>query len=168
MRLVIASFATASILLTGAVARAEGQDVDKITADFEKPMGDKADPKHTPAIDAPATVNAGDWFPVKINIGDKAQHPSLVEHFVRWIAIEADGVEIERVYLHPVMSKPEVTFVIALPDSRTFDKDGNTTARKDRVVTLRAVEMPTHASQFWSEKKITVKAAPMKAAAPKK
>jgi desulfoferrodoxin (superoxide reductase-like protein) len=155
-------------LLFSAHARAEGQEVDKITADFDKPMADKADPKHTPAIDAPASVNAGDWFSVKINIGEKALHPSLVEHFVRWISLEADGVEIERVYLHPVMSKPEVTFVIALPDTRTFDKDGNVTARKDRVVTLRAVEMPTHASQFWSEKKVTVKAAPAKAAAPKK
>jgi desulfoferrodoxin-like iron-binding protein len=172
MRLAVTALCTLTIGLFSAAGYAQ-QDVEKITADFEKPMGDKADPKHTPNIEVAASVTAGEWFPVKISIGHQAQHPSLVEHFVRWIALEADGVEINRVYLHPVMAKPEVTFMIALPDTRTFDKDGNVTARKDKTVTLRAVEMPTHASQFWAEKKVTVKAAAAKPAstptpAPKK
>jgi desulfoferrodoxin (superoxide reductase-like protein) len=172
MRLFFASLATCSMLLAGQAARADdkSQDLEQLKPDFDKVAGAKEDPKHTPAIKAPDKVNAGEWFNVTINIGDKALHPSLVEHHVRWISLEADGVEINRVYLHPVLSKPEVTFTIALPDDRTFDKDGNVTARKDRTVTLRAVEAPTHASQFWSEKKITVMkstAAP-KAPAPKK
>jgi desulfoferrodoxin (superoxide reductase-like protein) len=149
-------------ILGPATAFAQAQDVEKIGPDFEKPKGEAPDAKHTPVLDAPASVTAGDWFPVKISIGKDALHPSWHEHHVRWISLEADGVEINRVYLHPTMSKPEVTFTIALPDTRTFDKDGNVTARKDRVVTLRAVEAPTHTSQWWTEKKVTVKALPKK------
>lgn len=134
------------------------QDVAKITPDFEKVKGATQDAKHTPKIKAPKSVRAGEWFPVTISIGHKKQHPSWIEHHVRWISLEADGVEISRVYLHPVMSKPEVTFTIALPDTRSFNKDGDVTKRSNKVVTLRAIETPTHASQFWAEHKITVRA----------
>jgi len=153
----------AALLAVPAVALAD-QDVAKITADFETVKGETADDKHTPKIKAPTVVRAGEWFPVTISIGHKAEHPSWVEHHVRWISIEADGVEINRAYLHPVLSKPEVTFYIALPDARTFDQDGNVTKREDKTVTLRAVEAPTHASQFWSEVKVKVKAAAAAAA----
>ncbi len=136
--------------------QANEQDVERITPDFERVMGSKKDAKHTPKIEAPKSVRAGEWFEVKISIGKDKQHPSWVEHHVRWIALEADGVEINRAYLHPVMSKPEVTFVIALPDKRRFNKDGEVTRRQGRMVTLRAVEAPTHASQFWSEVNVRV------------
>src|SRR6185436_18316394 len=154
MKLISALIGTA-LAIAPVAAFAQGQDVEKITADFEKPKGDTADAKHTPVLDAPASVTAGEWFNVKISVGKDALHPSWHDHHVRWIALEADGVEINRVYLHPTMSKPEVTFVVALPDARTFDKDGAVTKRADRTVTLRAVETPTHTSQWWSEKKIT-------------
>jgi desulfoferrodoxin (superoxide reductase-like protein) len=130
----------------------------EIGPDFVKLKGTQADPKHTPKMEAPKQVTAGEWFPVKITVGKDALHPSLHHHHVRWIALLADGVELTRVYLHPTMAKPEVTFVIALPDDRTFDKDGNVKSRKDRKVTLRAVEAPTHTSEWWVEAPITVKA----------
>lgn len=151
-------FAVAVVAPASSPRADEGQEIEKITADFETVKGAVKDAKHTPKIEAPNSVAAGEWFPVKISIGADALHPSWVEHHVRWISIEADGVEINRAYLHPVMSKPEVTFVIALPDKRTFDKDGNVSKRSDRTVTLRAVEAPTHASQFFAEKKVTVRA----------
>jgi len=156
MRLLIATLATASMLASASLALADdkAQSMDQLKPDFDKPKGEAKDGKHEPTIDAPASVNAGDWFHVKISMPN---HPALVEHSVRWISLEADGVEINRVYLHPVMAKPEVTFVIALPDERTLDKDGNIANRKDRVVTLRAVEAPNHSSQWWQERKITVK-----------
>jgi len=147
-----------ALSLAFATSASADQDVAKITPDFEKVKGATQDAKHTPKIKAPKTVKAGEWFPVTISIGHKKQHPSWVEHHVRWISLEADGVEINRVYLHPVMSKPEVTFYIALPDTRTFNKDGDVTKRSDKTVTLRAVEAPTHASQFWAEHKVKVKA----------
>src|SRR5690242_5960367 len=90
------------------------QSLDQLKSDFDKPKADSKDGKHEPIIEAPKTVTAGEWFPVKITMPN---HPSLVEHFIRWIALEADGVEINRAYLHPVMSKGEVTFVIALGDA---------------------------------------------------
>ena len=148
-------------LMVPAAAFAD-QDVEKIGPDFETVKGATQDAKHTPKIKAPKTVRAGEWFPVTISIGHKKQHPSWVEHHVRWISLEADGVEINRAYLHPVMSKPEVTFYIALPDKREFDKDGEVTKRMDKVVTLRAVEAPTHASHFFSEVKVKVKKKKMK------
>ena len=157
MKNVLTALSLMSFVALANPAMAE-QDVEKITPDFETVKGATKDAKHTPKIKAPKKVKAGEWFPVTISIGHKKQHPSWVEHHVRWISLEADGVEINRVYLHPVMSKPEVTFYIALPDSREFNKDGDVVKRSDKVVTLRAVEAPTHASQFWSEHKVTVKA----------
>ena len=159
MKVSLAAFVITSLILNASFALADGQDIEKIGPDFEKPKGEAPDAKHTPNLDVQASVNAGEWFQVKISIGKDTVHPSLVEHHVRWVSILADGVEINRVYFHPTMSKPEVTFTIALPDSRTFDKEGNVTARKDRVVTLRAVEAPTHTAEWWTEKKVTVKAA---------
>ena len=59
-------------------------------------------------------------------------HPSLAEHFVRYIALYKDQAEIGRVYLHPVFSAPKVTFTIAL------DEGGM----------LRAVAEPTHSAAW--------------------
>lgn len=151
-----AVLALSCLLLSSANAFAD--QTTEIGPDFVKQKGTQADPKHTPKITAPKQVTAGEWFEVKINVGKDNLHPSLHHHHVRWIALLADGVELSRVYLHPTMAKPEVTFVIALPDDRTFDKDGNVKSRKDRRVTLRAVEAPTHTSEWWTDQQITVKA----------
>lgn len=134
------------------------QDLAQITPDFMSVKGATQDAKHTPKIEAPKSVVAGEWFPVTISIGHKAQHPSMIGHHVRWISLKADDVEINRVYLHPTMSQPKVTFWITLADNRDFDADGNVVKRSGRTATLRAVEAPTHASEFWSEVKIKVKA----------
>ena len=157
--LLVALLSIGSMIVASEALAGGGQDVSLIKPDFETPKGSTLDDKHTPKIEAPSKVTAGEWFEVKISIGHRKQHPSMVEHHVRWISLEADGVEINRAYLHPTMSAPMVTFTVALPDARTFNKDGDVKSRKDRVVTLRAIETPTHASQFWSEHKVTVTAA---------
>ncbi|MBI4178918.1 hypothetical protein HY522_05825 [bacterium] len=124
----------------GALAGALGsQTLDLITPDFRH-VSAEYDPKHTPKIDCPDTVKAGEWFDVTVTIGAGAIHPSLVEHHVRWIAIYKDDVELSRVYLHPVQSYPRVTFTIALEDS----------------CDLIAMEEPTHAAPRKSSKRITV------------
>ncbi|MGE5302509.1 MAG: desulfoferrodoxin family protein [Alphaproteobacteria bacterium] len=98
------------------------------------------DPKHTPKIVAPDSVKRGQWFDVTVSVGSGGDHPSLTEHFVRYIALYLDTAEIARVYLHPVYSFPKVTFTIAL----------------DQGGMLRAVEEPTHSGAWESSKKIAV------------
>lgn len=158
MRFIASTLITSALLVGTPFVASADQDVEKITPDFEVVKGATLDDKHTPKITAPKRVRAGEWFPVTIELGHKQAHPSWVEHHVRWISLEADGVEINRVYLHPVMAQPKVTFYIALPDKRAFNKDGEVTTRADKTVKLRAVEAPTHASQFWGEVDVLVKA----------
>lgn len=98
------------------------------------------DAKHTPKIVAPDSVKRGQWFEVTVSVGAGGDHPSLTEHFVRYIALYKGSAEIARVYLHPVFSAPKVTFTIAL------DEGG----------TLRAIEEPTHSAAWEASKKIAV------------
>jgi superoxide reductase len=98
------------------------------------------DPKHTPHIIAPDSVKRGQWFDVTVTVGVESLHPSLAEHFVRYIALYKDTVEIARIYLHPVFSAPKVTFTIAL------DEGG----------VLRAQAEPTHSAAWEASRKIAV------------
>ena len=103
-------------------------------------MRKSLDPKHTPKIVAPDSVKRGQWFDVTVNIGTGSDHPSLSEHFVRYIALYINTAEITRVYLHPVYSFPKVTFTIVL------DEGGS----------LRAIAEPTHSAGWEAAKKIAV------------
>jgi len=114
--------------------------MDQITPAF-KAVSSKKDAKHTPKIECPDEVKAGEWFEVTITIGAEKLHPSLEEHSIQWIAIFKNDVEISRTYLHSVHSMPKVTYTIALEES----------------CTLRAMEAPNHAAPFVSSKKIKVK-----------
>ena len=112
---------------------------EQFTPEF-KEVRKSYDPKHTPKIVAPDTVKRGQWFDVTVSVGSGGEHPSLSEHFVRYIALYVNTTEISRVYLHPVYSFPKVTFTIAL------DEGG----------LLRALEEPTHSAAWEASKKITV------------
>jgi superoxide reductase len=119
-------------------AGAQGQ-AEQFTPEYRE-LRRSYDEKHTPKIEAPDTVKRGQWFDVTVTIGAGGVHPSLAEHFVRYIALYKDSAEIARVYLHPVFSYPKVVFTIAL------DESGN----------LRAVGEPTHSAAWESSKKIVV------------
>jgi superoxide reductase len=119
-------------------AAAQGQ-AEQFTPEYRE-IRRSYDEKHTPKIEAPDTVKRGQWFDVTVTIGAGGVHPSLAEHFVRYIALYKDSAEIARVYLHPVFSYPKVVFTIAL------DEGGN----------LRAVAEPTHSAGWESSKKIVV------------
>jgi len=121
-----------------AVAAAGGQE-EQFTPEFNA-VRTTIDPKHTPKITAPETVKRGEWFDVTIHVGVAAKHPSLSEHFVRYIALYKDSIEIARVYLHPVYSYPKVIFTIAL------DEGGM----------LRAIEEPNHSAAWEASQKINV------------
>lgn len=123
-----------------APAQPAGEQADQFTPEFRQPHT-TFDAKHTPKIEAPDSVRRGEWFQVTISVGADSPHPSLQEHFVRYIALYKDSLEISRVYLHPVYSAPRVTFTIAL------DEGGS----------LRAVEEPTHSAAWEASKKIVVR-----------
>ena len=132
--LLLALFALATL-----VSAAEEQ-AEQFTPEFRQ-LHTSFDAKHSPKIVAPDSVKRGQWFNVTVSVGAGSQHPSLQEHFVRYIALYKDSVEIARTYLHPVYSAPIVTFTIAL------DEGGS----------LRAVEEPTHSAAWETSKKIEVK-----------
>ncbi len=100
------------------------------------------DPKHTPVIDAPDTVTAGEPFKVTIMVG-KTLHPSLVDHNIHWIALYADEVELARATLTPTLAVPIVTFNVMLQEGGT----------------LRALAAPNHSAPWEASRKIAVKPA---------
>jgi len=117
-----------------------GDQAEQFTPEFLQPHA-TYDAKHSPKIDAPDSVKRGEWFKVTITVGAGSLHPSLQEHFVRYIALYKDGLEISRAYLHPVYSAPSVTFTISL------DEGG----------ALRALAEPTHSAVWEVSKKIVVR-----------
>ena len=139
-RSMLAIIAVAGLALAAdaPAAAAQGQ-AEQFTPEYRE-VRRSYDEKHTPKIEAPDTVKRGQWFDVTVTIGAGGVHPSLAEHFVRYIALYKDSAEIARVYLHPVFSYPKVVFTIAL------DEGGN----------LRAVAEPTHSAGWESSKKIVV------------
>jgi superoxide reductase len=136
--LAIVAVAGLALVADAPGAAAQGQ-AEQFTPEYRE-LRRSYDEKHTPKIEAPDTVRRGQWFDVTVTIGAGGVHPSLAEHFVRYIALYKDSAEIARVYLHPVFSYPKVTFTIAL------DEGGN----------LRAIAEPTHSAGWESSKKIVV------------
>jgi len=128
-----------AMCLGSAPAVAAGVQAEQFTPEFRQ-VRTSYDVKHTPRIVAPDSVTRGDWFTVTVSVGAGGQHPSLSEHFVRYIALYKDALEISRVYLHPVYSSPTVSFTVAL------DEGG----------LLRAVAEPTHSAAWEASKKIVV------------
>jgi len=129
-----------AVLGAAPLARAAEEQADQFTPEFRQ-VHTTFDAKHSPKIVAPDSVKRGAWFNVTVSVGAGSQHPSLQEHFVRYIALYKDSVEIARTYLHPVYSAPIVTFTVAL------DEGG----------VLRAVEEPTHSAAWETSKKIEVR-----------
>ena len=112
-RMVALAAVTAAVVLLPLPALA-GQE-EQFTPEY-KEVRSAFDPKHTPRIAAPDRVKRGEWFDVTITVGAGGDHPSLGEHFVRYIALYINGAEISRAYLHPVFSFPKITFTIALDE----------------------------------------------------
>ena len=132
--------AVVALVLIPGTARVSAQSqAEQFTPEFRE-LRRSYDEKHTPKIEAPEQVKRGQWFEVTVTVGACSTHPSLSEHFVRYIALYKDSAEIARVYLHPVFSYPKAVFFVAL------DEGGM----------LRAIAEPTHSAGWESSKKITV------------
>ena len=128
----------AAVIVGGAGLANSGQE-EHIKPDYLK-INKQRDAKHTAKVVAPDSVTAGEWFDVEVSLGIDATHPSFAEHSVQWVALYAGEVEISRIYFHPVMSKPQTRFTIALVKSTT----------------LRVLAMPNHAGPFETKHKIKV------------
>src|SRR5215475_11469573 len=89
-----AAAAMAAVLLAAGTARvgAQGQ-AEQFTPEYRE-VRRSYDEKHTPKIEAPDTVKRGQWFEVTVTVGAGSSHPSLDEHFVRYIALYNDSAEI--------------------------------------------------------------------------
>lgn len=95
---------------------------------------------HTPVIDAPDKVKAGEPFQVTVAIGAEP-HPSEATHFVRHITLYAGEVELARASLTPTLTRPRVTFTVVL----------------EKATMLRALSTPNHSAAWVAEKAIKVK-----------
>lgn len=98
--------------------------------------------KHTPVIECPDSVKAGESFTVKINVGE-ILHVMEETHHIQWIVLLSGDNFIARFDLTPVFTKPEVSI--------TLEKGG-----KHRKATLRAIERCNVHGQWEAVKEITV------------
>lgn len=98
--------------------------------------------KHTPVIDCPDTVKAGEPFKVGIKVGEM---PHVMEegHHIQWIDVYSGENFYVRVDLTPVFTRPEITV--------TLHKGG-----KHRTSTLRVIERCNLHGQWEATKEITV------------
>ena len=112
------------------------------TAQAEGPfskINTQKNPKHTPVIEAPASVKAGEAFRVTVKVGE-TMHPSDVGHSVLWIELYAGEVQIARASFTPTLTQPVVTFNVMLQESTT----------------LRALSSPNHSAAWETTRKIQV------------
>lgn len=49
--------------------------------------GDWKSEKHVPVISLPEQVSLGEYFDVKVSIGDAIAHPNSLEHHIAWIKL---------------------------------------------------------------------------------
>ncbi len=95
--------------------------------------------KHVPVITAPDTVKAGEYFEVKIKMGDEIDHPMGEDHFIQYVELYANYYQLARVDFGPE-TKAEATLTIKLEES----------------CTLRAYEYCNLHGQWEATKEITV------------
>jgi len=70
---------------------------------------------HAPAISAPASVKAGEPFPVEVSIGE-ILHPMGPSHWIEYIELAIGNEPAGRIDLQPGgYMKPKVTLMVSLP-----------------------------------------------------
>ena len=98
--------------------------------------------KHTPVIDCPDSVTAGEPFKVSINVGE-IPHVMEEGHFVQWIDIYFKENFFARVELTPKFTRPEVTLTLERHSKHTSS-------------TLRVIERCNLHGQWEATKEIEV------------
>mgnify|MGYP006266406743 CR=1 FL=1 len=70
---------------------------------------------HAPVISAPASVKAGEPFPVEISVGEN-RHGRGPSHWIQYIELAIGNEPAGRIDMQPQgYMKPKVTFMVALP-----------------------------------------------------
>jgi superoxide reductase len=75
--------------------------------------------KHTPVIDAPDKVAAGQAFTVTMKVGgiDGVEHPNVLGHWINWVALYAGDRPLARVEFAPAVPLPQTTLSLVLDES---------------------------------------------------
>lgn len=92
-------------------------DMIKTAAHEEKNLMEK----HTPFIQAPDEVKAGEVFEVTVIVGKEVPHPNTWEHHIKWVQVfvEEEGraynpVHVATFDMGPTYGEPKVTFRMKL------------------------------------------------------
>lgn len=97
---------------------------------------------HTPVIECPDTVKAGEPFQLKIKVGE-IPHVMDEGHFIQWVDVYFKENFFARVELTPKFTRPEVTL--------TLERHS-----KHASSTLRVIERCNLHGQWEATKEITV------------
>ena len=78
--------------------------------------------KHTPVIEVPDEVKAGEPLAVFLKVGgiDGVEHPNLLGHWINWVEVYAGERLLGRVEFAPVVSQPEATLHVTLEEPTTL------------------------------------------------
>lgn len=87
------------------------QDPRRLT-DFEK--------KHTPTIESPLKVKAGEPFQVTVTVGKELPHPNTIEHHIKWVQLFADNAHVATADFGPTFASPKATFTVKAGKSVTL------------------------------------------------
>ena len=100
---------------------------EQFTPEF-KEVRKSLDVKHTPKIVAPDTVKRGQWFDVTVSIGSGGEHPSLSEHFIRYIALY---INTQR---SPGLSSPGLFVSLRLPSRLHWMREDHFARWRSRII----------------------------------
>ncbi len=78
--------------------------------------------KHTPLVEIPDKVKAGQPFAVTLKVGgiDGVEHPNLLGHWINWVELHAGQRLLGRAEFAPVVSQPEATLHVTLEAPATL------------------------------------------------
>ncbi|MFA5802494.1 MAG: class II SORL domain-containing protein [Thermoleophilia bacterium] len=102
----------------------------------------EAEKKHTPWLDCPDTVKAGEPFQVTIKVGE-IPHPMEEGHHIQWIEVSFGQNFNARIDLTPVFTRPEVTVTLVKQS-------------KHKTSTLRVVERCNLHGMWEATQEVTV------------
>ncbi|MEK6589096.1 MAG: desulfoferrodoxin family protein [Nitrospinota bacterium] len=72
---------------------------------------------HVPKIIAPTKVRSLEVFTVKIEVGVEDIHEMQPFHYIDWIALRVDGVQVSYATVTPLFNRPVITFEMTLEKS---------------------------------------------------
>jgi superoxide reductase len=78
--------------------------------------------KHTPRIEVPDEVKAGQAVAVFLKVGgiDGVEHPNLLGHWINWVELYAGERLLGRTEFGPAVSQPEATLHVTLEEPTAF------------------------------------------------